>query len=200
MTASNRHRVSADDRAMKLMAYADGELEGDELAEVEQWIREDAKSVLFANDLAELGSILKEGHPPAKTFDLTDMIMAKVAAEPAPIVEKAQKPKVTPIGAARAKKRGAVMWVAAGFAIAASIFVVTRNKEESPLAQTTSPLVQPTSNVAAAVAPATTAAAVDVENAGSSVSVFYLPNENTTNAANASTHVMIWVDESAGGK
>lgn len=193
MSGSNRHMLSSDDRAMKLMAYADGELDGDELAEVEQWIREDARSVLFANDLADLGAFIKEGHePPA--IDLTDAIMAKVEAEPKP--ERAAKPKVTSLAAARAKKRNAIAWVAAGFALAASIFLVTRNKEEAPLARSTSPLVQPAP--VANVAAASTAAAVDVENPGRSVSVFYLPSENTTNAANATTHVVLWVDESGG--
>jgi anti-sigma factor RsiW len=189
----SKQTVSPDERAMKLMAYADGELEGDELAEVEQWIREDAKSVLFANDLAELGSILKDAHPPTKSFDLADVIMAKVALEPAP----AAKPKVVPLSAGRAarnKKRNTFAWVAGGIALAASIFLVTRDKGEAPLAQSTTPLVQPTA--AANVAAASTAAAVDVENAGSSVSVFYLPSENTTTTT--TTHVMIWVDESGG--
>lgn len=191
--------IKSDERAMKLMAYADGELDGEELAEVEGWLREDAEAVLFANDLAELGDLVKTGHRASKdakavaAFDLTDAIMNKVAAEPPPVVTT--KPNVTSISEARSKKRGAVVWIAAGLALAASVFLVTRGKEEAPMARTTTPYVQPAAN-----APANAAnpgnGAVDVENPGKSVSVFYLPNETTNAATKMTTSVVVWVDES----
>ncbi|MBX3234414.1 MAG: zf-HC2 domain-containing protein [Labilithrix sp.] len=188
--------VTTSERAMKIMAYADGELEGAERAEVERWMREDAEAVLFANDLAELGDFVQTGHRASKdakaiaAFDVADAVMAKVEAEP---IEKAAESagKVVPIGAARAKqakassKRGAAMWIAAGLALAASIFLVTRGKEEAPMARTTTPLVQPSPQNAAA-------ANVTVENPGQSVSVFYLPNETNS----VTTSVVVWVDES----
>jgi len=182
--------VKPDERAMKLMAYADGELEGAELAEVEAWIREDGEAVLFANDLAELGDLVKTGHRASSdakaiaSFDIADGLMNQVVDKPAA--------KVTPIGEARAKKRSTVVWVAAGLALAASVFLVTRNKEEAPMARATSPLVQPAPQIAAAIG---ALPGVSVENPGRSVSVFYLPDE-TNSVTKMTTNVVVWVDES----
>lgn len=192
MTAS----VRGDERALKLMAYADGELEGADLAEVEKWLKEDAEAVLFANDLAELGSYVQEGHKARKapSFDIADAIMAKIsddALEKAP-EKAAEKPAPKLVPFRPIKKSNPVRtygWIAAGLALAASVFLVTRGKhEESPLAQTTSPLVQPGSQVAAAVS----AGSVDVENPGSSVSVIYVPDEKST-VPNVTT--VVWVNE-----
>lgn len=190
--------MKSDERAMKLMAYADGELEGAELAEVEAWMREDAESVLFANDLAELGDLVKTGHRASKdakavaTFDIADAIMNRVAAEEPPA--KKATSKVTSITEARTKKRGAAVWIAAGLALAASVFLMTRGKEEAPMARTTTPLVQPQNPVAQTANPGS--GAVDVENPGKSVSVFYLPNETTNVQTKMTTSVVVWVDES----
>jgi len=192
--------MKSDERAMKLMAYADGELEGADLAEVEGWIRQDAEAVLFANDLAELGDLVKTGHRASKdakataSFDLADAIMNKVAASAPPVALEKPKPKVTSISEARARKRSSAAWVAAGLALAASVFLVTRGKEEAPMARATSPVVQPAqpaptvATVMKANSPATPG--VDVENPGKSVSVFYLPDSKMT------TSVVVWVDES----
>ena len=173
--------VRPDERALKLMAFADGELEGEELAEVEKWLEEDAEAVLFANDLAELGAYVQQGHE-APDFDVADAIMAKL--------EDSAKAKVVPF-ARPLKKSNPVRtygWIAAGLALAASVFLVTRNKQdEAPLAQTTSKLVQP-----GAVAAAVSAGSVDVENPGSSVSVIYVPDEKST-VPNVTT--VVWVNE-----
>jgi anti-sigma factor RsiW len=183
--------VSADERALKIMAYADGELAGDERAEVEQWLKEDAEAVLFANDVAELGDILKIGHKPLK-IDLTDAIMAKVEASKVVPISGAKKTEKTEKKSTLVRN---VAWIATGFALAASVFLVTRGKDEAPMARTTSPLVQPAenaANVAGQVAAAASAGTVNVENTGSSVSVIYAPTEN------GSTNVTVWVDESGG--
>jgi anti-sigma factor RsiW len=187
---------SSDERAMKLMAYADGELEGDELAEVERWIAEDAEAVLFANDLAELGELVKVGHPKANPtiakFDIADQLMAKLDEEKeekpaAKVISLADRKAATPAPQPK-KKSNTVAWVVAGLALAASVFFVTRAKQsdEAPLARATSALVQPTQTVAAAVS----TGAVEVENPGSSVQVIYVPDEKS----NVTTSV-IWVDE-----
>lgn len=197
MTASSNGRpattIMRDERALKLMAYADGELEGAELAEVQKWIEEDAESVLFANDLAELGDLLKTGHPTANpaiaTFDIADSVMAKLddakviplsaAKRSAPVQKKSTsgRPATTTIGI-----------VVAGLALAASVFFIVKSQhgpDEAPLARTTSPLVQPGS-----VAAAVSAGTVDVENPGSSVSVIYVPDEQTPNVT-----TVVWVNE-----
>lgn len=182
--------IRADERAMKLMAYADGELEGEELAQVEKWLEEDAEAILFANDIAELGDLLKTGHAPL-AFDIADDVMAKISAEVEMPAAKVIPLKPRAAAPAPAGKRNTVGWVVAGLALAASVFLVTRGKheEEAPLARTTSPLVQPAPNAAVAVH-----GSVDVENPGSSVSVIYVPDE--TNVGNTTT--VVWVDESGG--
>jgi len=195
MSASSNGRsatmIRADERAMKLMAYADGELEGEELAEVEKWLAEDAESTLFANDLAELGDLLKIGHP-KRDFDIADAVMAKISLEEQNPAEKAAA-KVVPLKprVVAPKKRNTVGWVVAGLALAASVFFVTRSKheDEAPMARTTSPLVQPVQNAAASVK-----GSVDVESAGNSVSVIYVPDEKNV----GSTTTVVWVEESGG--
>lgn len=205
--------VRADERAMKLMAYADGELEGAELAEVEKWLGEDAEAVLFANDLAELGDLVKVGSSArdlARDFDIADAVMKNIEEAVAPKTGASEVGKVIPFEPRRTapvKKRNAVGLVVAGLALAASVFFVARAKhdDETPLARTTSPLVQPVvqppASAAATPAPAAMAAAanpgsVDVENPGRSVSVFYLPDEKSMGSPSVTT--VVWVDESGG--
>ena len=182
---STQNAIRADERAMKLMAYADGELEGEELAEVEKWLAEDAEASLFANNVAELGELLEMGHEPI-AFDIADSVMAKIEEEPGAKVIPL-KPRAA---AAAPKKRSTVGWVVAGLALAASVFFVTRSKhdDEAPLARTTSPLVQPQSAAAAVTG------SVDVESAGKSVSVIYVPDEKNV----GSTTTVVWVDETGG--
>jgi hypothetical protein len=202
--SAGANKMSDSERMMKLMAYADGELEGKELEEVRSWIKNDNKSVRFANEVANIGDYLRTGHKASKdakaiaSFDIADAIMAKVAEEK-PVTEKKteeKKSNVVRFDAERARKQKNLKFggaVAAALALAASIFVMTRHKEtEAPLAQKTNQVVQPS--------PATsTGPGVDVDVAngspGHSVSVFYLPNETTTTTT---TSVMVWVDESGG--
>jgi anti-sigma factor RsiW len=189
--------IRRSERAMKLMAYADGELESAERAEVEAWLAEDAEAVLFANDLAELGDLLKIGHK-TPDFDVADDVMAKIAKGNSDTEIPVEKPNVVPlkrpVAAPAQRKRSTVGWILGGLALAASIFLVARHKDdEAPLAQTTSPLVQPGQAVAAAASAGT----VDVENPGRSVSVIYVPDEKSA-VPNVTT--VVWVDESAGGK
>jgi anti-sigma factor RsiW len=172
-------------RQLKLMAYADGELDDAERAEVEAWLAQDVDAVRFANDIANLGSIVKDGHsasPDAKavaSFDIADAVMAKVASEPSPA-----KSNVVQLKAARRTK--VVGGIAAALALAASVVLMTRHKDEVPMAQQTPITVQPEQG-----------SGVDVDDPGRSVSVFYLPNETS---ATTSTSVVVWVDESGEAK
>lgn len=196
--------IRADERAMKVMAYADGELEGDERASVERWLAEDAEATLFANDLAELGELVVMGHarrPAIAKFDVADAVMAKIAAEEKRGEKAEDKPaaKVVPLKprsapTPKSRTRQTVGWIAAGLALAASVFFVTRGKQddEAPLARTTSPLVQPAQNLAATVG---STGSVEIENPGSSVSVIYVPDEKST-VPNVTT--VVWVNESGG--
>jgi anti-sigma-K factor RskA len=195
----------SSENMMKLMAYADGELEGDERLEAEKLLATDPDSVRFVEqlgglgELVELGYAAKAGKTVAK-FDIADSVMT--LAKPAA--------KVSSLAAAREKSEkkksggGAKVGVAivAVLALAASVFLVAQHRnDETPMAK--GPAVRET---AAQPAPATTVAStasgttggssgagVDVSTVnspGSSVSVFYLPTANEL-----STSVVVWVDE-----
>lgn len=174
----------SSERMLKLMAYADGELQGSERLEVETWLASDVDAVRFANELAGLGELVKTGHgasPAAKAiagFNIADSVMAAVAKQ-----EK-QAPVIS-LEARRRQKIGVA--VAAALALAASVFVMTRSKEEVPMARAP---VAP----APAVAAAEPGVDVDVdESEGESVRVFYLANESSP-----TTSVVVWVDEPGG--
>ncbi len=211
--------ITKSERAMKLMAYADGELEGDERAEVAAWLAADAEAVLFANDLAHLGGLVVEAHRTSKdaasiaSFDVADAIAGVIRSEttartqmyPKFELESAaasKKAEVRSLADERARRtgdgssRGRVRYAGyavAALALAASVFLVTRHKDEEPLARMSPATVQPSRDDTNP-----NGAGVDVsvaENAGQSVSVFYLPNDSLTNVT---TSVVVWVDESGG--
>jgi anti-sigma factor RsiW len=186
---------------MKLMAYADGELEGDERLEAEKLLATDPDSVRFVEQLGGLGELVELGYAASSgkavaKFDVADSVMA--AAKPA---------VVSSLAAARERSEkkksgsGAKVGVAivAVLALAASVFLVAQHRnDETPMAK--GPAVHPTAaqpgeTVATAPAPAggSSGAGVDVNlvnSPGNSVSVFYLPTANEL-----STSVVVWVDE-----
>jgi anti-sigma factor RsiW len=196
----------SSDEMIKLMAYADGELEGSERDEVEKLLEKDADAQAFVRQLGGLGVHIRVAHRNrAKNYpriDLGDAIMAKVESiTPDPKEENAQKSekavaKVSSLDAARAKrasrmKAGAI--VAAALALAASIFVMTRQPSEAPMAQSPKTLT-PAQNT-----PVAAHAAIEVnavESSGQSVSVFYLPSTKDE----LSTDVVVWVEESGENK
>lgn len=194
--------LSSEDM-MKLMAYADGELDGAERMEAEKLLATDPDSVRFVEQLGGLGELVELGYA-AKTgkavakFDVADAVMA--LAKPA---EKAAS--ITSLAAAREKKKSGSaarnpakvgVAVVAILALAASVFLIAQHRsDETPMAK--GPAVQ---QATAQPAPEATVASntgsgagVDVSTVnspGSSVSVFYLPTANEL-----STSIVVWVDE-----
>lgn len=200
----------SSERMMKLMAYADGELEGADKAEVEKLVASDEEAARVVNAMLGLGDFVREGHD-AKVapvvgkhdrVDLTDAIMkavAKAEIEPAKAETKKAAGNVSSLDAARAKKRNVGVGVVAALALAASVFFVMQNKpEEKPMASRPKPVPtqvspQQMASVELPSVNATTSAGVEVEaveSPGHSVSVFYLPTANEL-----STSVTVWVDE-----
>ncbi len=190
---------SSHERQLKLMAYADGELEGAERAEVERWLAEDTNAARFAIDVANLGDLMKTGHAHSATgkaiasFDIADAIMGEVVKEPKVSAEGAKEgAQVRSLDAARSRKSRTQSTglkigagIAAALALAASVFLVERSKVEQPMAQVPATSVQSVSS---------SGIDVDVdETPGHSVSVFYVPNESM-----ATTSVVVWLDESGG--
>ncbi len=182
---------------MKLMAYADGELEGAERIEAEMLLASDADAATFIDQVAGLGTLLEVGHQDrlGKTlaaFDVTAAVMGAIAKETPAAAETARATNVAggganvrSLAAAREKKSGGLkigVGVAAALALAASVFLFTQHRnDEAPMAA-----VAP----APAVQQAQGSSGIVVESAGKSVSVFYLPTESEL-----STSVLVWVDE-----
>jgi hypothetical protein len=192
----------SSENMMKLMAYADGELEGDERLEAEKLLATDPDSVRFVEQLGGLGDLVELGYADASgkavaTFDIADAVMS--LAKPATVTSLAAARERKAV-AKTAKGSGAKIGVAvvAVLALAASVFVVAQHRnDETPMAK--GPAVRDTAvqPVAVATAPAPTGgssgAGVDVSTVnspGNSVSVFYLPTANEL-----STSVVVWVDE-----
>lgn len=194
----------SSENMMKLMAYADGELEGAELEEAQKLLASDPDSVRFVEQIAGLGDVVARGYDEGagKTvarFDVADAVMASVG--PA-----AKQNNVSSLDAAREKaaekgreKRGNGAKIGAGIAaalaLAASLFLFAQHRtDEAPMAGNDTPAVQ-------GVQPGTVPAAVSstggsgvtvstVNSPGNAVSVFYLPTANEL-----STSVVVWVDE-----
>lgn len=180
--------TAPSERIMKLMAYADGELEGDERTEVEKMIASDGEAARIVAQMTSLGDFVRVGYEDAQakrvaSVDFTSDIMAAVEKEkidgPPPRV------KVASLDAARTRRRTAVAVAVGVLALAASIAVVMRQKEEAPIAQGPG---NPSAPVNASVSGGVEVEAV--ESPGQSVSVFYLPTGNEL-----STSVVVWVDE-----
>lgn len=187
----------SSDNMLKLMAYADGELEGAERIEAEMLLVSDANAATFIAQVASLGEIVELGHQDrfGKTiasFDVTAAVMGAIAKDTPAAAETARATKVTGGGSVsslaaarevRAKKSSGLkvgVAVAAALALAASVFVFTQHRnDEAPMALAPAPAAQ-----------APGSSGVAIESAGKSVTVFYLPTESEL-----STSVLVWVDE-----
>ncbi len=173
---------------MKLMAYADGELEGSERDEVEALIAKDREALLFVSQVAGLGNVVEALHQDSAEkkiakFDVADAIMAKVGHERA---EKASVSSLDEMRARRASRMKIGGGIVAALALAASVFLVARNKE-TPMA--TAPVSPAPTTVATSEGPGVTVEAAF--GTGQSVSVYYLPSSNEL----STTSVVVWVDE-----
>ncbi len=179
----------SSDNMMKLMAYADGELQGAELEEAQKLLATDPDSVRFVEQIAGLGEIVARGYDAAagKTtakLDVADAVMSRL-----PAVEDSN---VSSLAAARAKRRSSVKigaGIAAALALAASVFLFTQHRsDEAPMASAIAP---GNAGVASGNGSGGTGVSVStVDSPGNSVSVFYLPTANEL-----STSVVVWVDE-----
>jgi hypothetical protein len=192
----------SSENMMKLMAYADGELEGADLAEAQRLLATDPDSVRFVEQIAGLGDVVTRGYEEGtgKTvarFDAADSVMALTKSE----TKSEGKGNVSSLAAARAKRGDPRVKIGAGIAaalaLAASLFLFAQHRtDESPMASNTPPAAPAAQTVAAnptvaAVSTSGTGVSVSTVNSpGNAVSVFYLPTANEL-----STSVVVWVDE-----
>jgi hypothetical protein len=202
------------DTLLELMAYADGELAGEERARAERLIAENADAKRFVASLGVLGSHVRReeaelGSLPAD--GIADAVMARIGGAQAGVVDlaaaRAQRSAAVR-GPGRSAWKFGVVAVAAALALAAGAVFMLRgeqlgaqNDSPRPPGQHTSllpsPLPSPRSpspskeNVLASIV-----AGVDVESldAPQAVSVFYVPAMNAAANANASS-VVVWIEE-----
>jgi hypothetical protein len=193
----------SSENMMKLMAYADGELEGAELEDAQKLLATDPDSVRFVEQIAGLGAIVTRGYEAGAgktvaSFDVADSVMSLTKDD---AKSAAKTDNVRSLAAASAK-RGNSVKVAAGIAavlaLAASFFLFAQHRtDEAPMAGNNTPavqVVQPGAASTAVAAVSTTGGSgvtvSTVNSPGNAVSVFYLPTANEL-----STSVVVWVDE-----
>lgn len=201
------------DDLLQLMAFADGELTGEEREAMAKRVDEDPAAAELVSQLGSLGDLFRESHEEglgakAASFDAVDAIMARVASEEPdrPSMSPSQPvAKVASLEEARRRRMGVAAGVAAALALAAGFIFLARNPEDrGPSAEVSpvSPVVAPAEAPSEKAAPPVLVASADpvpagpdvevhaVESPGHSVSVLYLPNANEV-----STSVVVWIDE-----
>jgi hypothetical protein len=198
----------SSENMLKLMAYADGELEGAELTEAEGLLVSEPDAARFVEQLGGLGELVALGHEERSgkaiaAFDVADAVMALAK-------EAKTTGTVTSIGAARDARKAAAggqtakvgVGIAVALALAASVFLFTQHRaDETPMASGPAPggqvspgspasLALPGSSGGGGGSGGTGVEVSTVNSPGNSVSVFYLPTANEL-----STSVVVWVDE-----
>ncbi len=201
------------DVMLELMAYADGELDAEEMARVERLIAKDPDAKRLVSSIGVLGAYVEDMHEPAHaaaTEGLADDIMARVQKEGPPRKSSMRPPKVVDLRDAREKRVKVATALVAVVALAAGIVLTTRKANEdgriqaSPGTQHTTSPATPGAGAGAPPAPpqqlATAAAAggVDVDQVDSNndVQVFYLPSSLGVNASS----VVVWIDDKGSGQ
>jgi hypothetical protein len=182
-----------------LMAFADGELEGEERQKAERILATQPDALRFVEQVGALGDWLQLGHEDRAAgavarFDVADSVMTvakapKVASVTSLSSTRGQRAReLSAAGSAPPSSSLKVgVGIAAALALAASVLVFARHRaEETPMATVAT-------SQAPAVAAGATGTGVDVSAVNSpnnSVSVFYLPGANEL-----STSVVVWVEE-----
>jgi hypothetical protein len=189
-----------------LMAYVDGELDGEAKTKAEKLVAENADARRLVDEMRALGPIVQKVYePPAASASegIADFVMAKIAEGEPPARKSIRAPKLVDLRAEREKRIKVGAAIAAAIALAAGVAFMTQkvNEQHRPIATPTPPVTAPAPAPApvASEQQAVVAAAggVDVEQVDSpkEVSVFYLPSATDTNASS----VVVWIDDKAAG-
>ncbi|MBK6695195.1 MAG: hypothetical protein IPG50_23735 [Myxococcales bacterium] len=175
----------------KLMAFADGELDDTERAEVLRLVQANPDAARVLAELDVLGQCVRVVEAARHIPIMTDAIMARIAAAP---LEKSHDESNVVDLASRRRKTFSV--VAALVAAAAGVFFMTREPSDgakAPVAQKA-----PTPAVVAPAVPTpaeTVAAVVPAAPSSSNVSVIVVPG-----MGEVAPSVVIWLgDDKAGG-
>ena len=198
---------------LELMAYADGELDAEAHARVEELLRtsEEARGVLDA--MGTLGEVVREGvearaGESAVADGIADGVMEAIARE-TNVADGGAGENVVPLAEARRARGGMATAAIAVLALAAGALFLVRGKapapvaSEVPLEPTPSAIAVPSATEPEAPAPVAQAQAeetgVDLEEAHSTrnkVNVFFVPSPSSPSAA---ASVVVWIDDRHGG-
>jgi len=157
---------------LDVMAWADGELEGEEAARVEALIEKDADAKELVRSFGALGDFVRDTHEKQSAPDLSNEVMAKIAPND---IERARLKRGmrTRVGAA----------VATALALAAGFVIWQRTHVEPTTGKNDVPVV----NV-----PAPTGVEVgQVDSSQHAVSVFYVPSSE----GKGPETTVVWIDD-----
>lgn len=201
----------------RLMAYADGELEGAERAEIEALVQSNEDAARVLGELGTLGDVVRvvedaRSSRLAAADGIADAVMAKVQAEqavaPAP-ARTSTRPASTstrpaPVVDLAARRRRNYGLVAALVAAAAAVVFIARPHDDEGPAPTAVAPTNPAPVASPAPLPSVTPPPTAVASAEpapapseapSNVSVIVVPSEGNT-----APSVVIWLgDDTAGG-
>ena len=169
---------------MKLMAYADGELEAADRKEIEALLAKDDEAKKIVAQMRSLGAAVAAVHRKVPEIDIADAVMAKVK-DTKPEPSEREKTHVVSLADRRAQRAKIGVAACAVLALAASIVIWSRPKE-TPLAE----LPKPVPNAQVAAIPEQGIVVEPIDSPGQTVKVIYGPGKDEMQ-----TSVIIWVDE-----
>jgi anti-sigma factor RsiW len=202
MIGANETRTGAtlsEETMLELMAYADGELEGEDLTRVQTLIASNPEAERVVSSMHTLGDCLRVSEGARRVPKIVDRIAADVMAK----IEKAT-PVVVPLAPRPIRLRNAIITgaVSATIAMAAGWAMFLRAPEPMPTRvaiapKVTAPVVPP----AAPVTPDGTGVDLDqVESPAGQVSVFYVPAVAAGAAGENVSSVVLWLGDDGKGK
>ena len=171
------------EQMMDVMALADGELAGDELARVEKLLDSDAEAKELYASLQAIGDGVR-GAVDFEGVDVRDAVMAKI--------------KPNDFDKARIKRTARTRMIVVGaslVALAAAVLLYVKNSHPTT-ARNAVPGASSSETVLASVSPP--GVQVDFVDTPTPVSVFYVPAESAATSKNEPPpSVVVWVDDSA---
>ncbi len=180
--------MSLDEQQMlDVMAYADGELEGEDGDRVAKLVEDDAEAAELFASLRAIGDGVRSSFD-VPNIDVRDAVMREI--------------KPNDLDKARIKRTARTRMTVVGaslLAIAAAVAFYMREQAKETGAQNTPPTSSTQTVLASSSA---TGVEVDFVDTPSPVSVFYVPAEKTMTGAEGKTSetpdsVVVWVDDNA---
>jgi hypothetical protein len=202
----------SQEQMLELMAFADGELEGDARRHVEELLRESEEARRVVAAMGTLGEVVRAGAESragaiAVADGIADGVMA--ALKRAPLAQDPGR-KVVSLAEARRSRGGVTAAIVAALAVAAGAVFAVRGKAPVPVAQEQPIETTPAALSALASAPGSASAALaerepaekhgvdleEVHSVNNKVNVIFMPSAAASGAA---ASVVVWIDDDGHG-